>query len=74
MPATATKGEKSVRLPGNSSENWKQARGDGGVGIDGVIEHAEAVLGAQPLVLRRAGRRLSRNVEREPHGVERGAP
>jgi hypothetical protein len=28
MPATATNGEKSVRLPGKASENWKQARGD----------------------------------------------
>ena len=28
IPATATKGEKSVRRPGRSSENWKQARGE----------------------------------------------
>src|SRR5262249_37785454 len=27
-PTTATKGEKSARLPGSSSENWKQTRGD----------------------------------------------
>jgi hypothetical protein len=28
LPWSATKGEKSVRLPGSSSENWKQARGE----------------------------------------------
>ena len=28
VPSSATNGEKSARLPGRSSENWKQARGD----------------------------------------------
>ena len=27
-PARLTKGEKSVRLPGSSSENWKHTRGE----------------------------------------------
>src|SRR5579862_2885488 len=43
------------------------------VGVDGIVEHAEAVLLAQPLVLAAHIGHLAQ-LKREPQGVERRAP
>ena len=62
-----------MRRPGSSSENWKHARGEIASEIDGIIQHAEAVIGTQPLVLAAQIGALAQ-FEREPHGVERRTP
>ena len=73
IPATATKGEKSVRRPGNSSENWKQARGEIESEFDGKVEQPETVLGPQFFVLATQFGGLAQ-LERQAQGIERAAP
>ncbi len=62
-----------MRPPGRSSENWKQARGVVAFEIHRIVHHAETVLQPQLFVLTAQLRDLAQD-QRQPHGVERGAP
>jgi hypothetical protein len=72
-PAIATNGEKSVRLFGNSSENWKAGARRGRVGIDSVIEQPEAVILAHLLVERAHVGGLAK-LKRDAKRIERRPP
>ena len=62
-----------MRLPGSSSENWKQARGEIEFGIDRIVEQPETVLGPQFFVLAAKVGRFPQP-ERQAQGIKRAAP
>ena len=72
-PATATNGEKSVRLAGKLLGELEAGARRGGVRIDRVVEQAEAVLLAHALVLLADVGDLAQ-LERDAQRIERRPP